>query len=48
MTTSPVDLLASVQGITGHFLQAFVFLSRSTQVKAVITVHCHVKGDENN
>ncbi len=43
MTASLVELLASEQGITGHFVRGFFVLSRSTQVKAAITVHYHVK-----
>jgi hypothetical protein len=48
MTTSPAKLFMSARDLAGCFVQAFVSLSRSTQGKAVITVHCHVKGDENN
>jgi hypothetical protein len=42
-TMSPVNLLTSARDLTGHYVQAFAILSRSTQVKAVITVHYHVK-----
>ena len=42
LTASPVELLVSVQGITGCFEQGFFVLSRSTQVKADITVCYHV------
>ena len=42
MTASPVELLVSERGITGCFEQVFFVLSRSTQVKADITVHYHV------
>ncbi len=48
MTASPVKLFTFACDLTGRFVQAFVFLSRSMQGKAVITVGCHVKGDENN
>ncbi len=43
MTTSLVDLLTSAHDLTGHFMQVFAILLHSTQVKAVITVHYHVK-----
>jgi hypothetical protein len=43
MTTSPVNLLTSARDLTGCFMQGFFILSRSIQVKAVITVHYHVK-----
>ncbi len=43
MTTSPVNLFMSARDLTSRFVQDFVTLSRSTQVKAKITVHCHVK-----
>jgi hypothetical protein len=48
MTTSPVKLFMFARDLTGRFVQAFVSLSCSTQGKAVITVRCHVKGNENN
>ncbi len=41
-TASPVELLVSAQGINGHFEQGFFVLSRSMQVKAVVTVRYHV------
>jgi hypothetical protein len=48
MTAFPVKLFMFARDLTGRFVQDFVFLSRSTQGKAVITVHCHIKGNENN
>ncbi len=48
MTTSPVKLFTFARNLTGCFVQAFVSFSRSTQDKAVVTVRCHVKGNENN
>jgi hypothetical protein len=48
MITSPVKLFTSARDLTGRFVQAFVFLSRSTQGKAVITVRCRVKGNDND
>jgi hypothetical protein len=48
MTTSPVKLFMSARDLAGCFVQAFVSLSHSMQGKAVITVRCHVKGNENN
>jgi hypothetical protein len=48
MTTSPVKLFTSAHDLAGCFVQAFVSLSRSSQGKAVITVHCRVKGNEND
>jgi hypothetical protein len=48
MITSPVKLFTFARDLTGHFVQAFISLSRSTQGKAVITVPCYVKGDEND
>ncbi len=42
-TTPPVNLLMSAHDLTGRFVQAFVVLSCSTQVKAVIIVCYHVK-----
>jgi hypothetical protein len=48
MAASPVKLFTSLHDLAGCFVQAFVFLSRSTQGKAVITVHCRIKGDEND
>jgi hypothetical protein len=34
--------------LTGRFVQAFVSLSHFMQGKAVITVRCCVKGNEND
>jgi hypothetical protein len=41
MTTSPVKLFTSARDLAGRFVQAFVS-------KAVITVRCCVKGNEND
>jgi hypothetical protein len=48
MTASPVKLFTPAHDLVGRFVRAFVFLSHSMQGKAVITVRCHVKGDEND
>jgi hypothetical protein len=48
MTTSPVKLFMFARDLTGCFVQALVSCSRSMQGKAVITVRCHIKGNENN
>jgi hypothetical protein len=48
MTTSPVKLFTFARDLAGCFVRAFISLSRSTRGKAVITVHCCVKGDEND
>ena len=48
MTTSPVKLFTSAHDLAGCFVQAFVSLSRSSQGKAVITVHCRVKAMKMN
>jgi hypothetical protein len=42
-TASPVNLLTSARDSTGSFVWGFFILSRSMQVKAVITVSYHVK-----
>jgi hypothetical protein len=42
-STSPVNLLTSVCDLIGCFVKVFAILSRSMLVKAVITVHYHVK-----
>jgi hypothetical protein len=48
MTTSPVKLFTFVRDLTGRFVRAFISLSRSMQGKAVITVHCRMKGNKND
>jgi hypothetical protein len=48
MTTFPVKLFTSARDLAGCFVRAFVFLSHSTQGKAVITARCCVKGNEND
>ncbi len=48
MTSSPVKLFTFALDLTGRFEQAFISLSRSTQGKAVITVRCRAKRDEND
>ncbi len=48
MTTSPVKFFTSARDLTGSFVQAFVSLSRSKQGKAVITVRCRAKCNEND
>jgi hypothetical protein len=48
MTISPVNLLTSLRDLTGRFVLGFFILSCSMQVKAVITVHYHVKVMKTN